>query len=134
MEIDPSIGRVGMDIRSIHSTLMNLASNAIDACIYDDVPGKSHRVWLKTSLESGDAVRFEVGDNGMGMEEEVRDKIFTSFFSTKGHKGTGLGLLVSRKLIEEHDGSIEVQSEPGAGTTFIVKVPFMKVAEDRSFM
>ncbi len=134
MELDASIGRVGMDIRSIHSTLMNLASNAIDACIYDDVPGKSHRVWLKTALENGNAVRFEVGDNGMGMDDEVQDKIFTSFFSTKGHKGTGLGLLVSRKLIEEHGGSIEVESEPGEGTTFIVKVPFMKVADDRSFM
>jgi signal transduction histidine kinase len=121
-----------MDIRSIHGTLMNLASNAIDACIYDDVPGKNHRVRLKTSLDGERTVRFEVSDNGMGMEEEVKEKIFTSFFSTKGHKGTGLGLLVSRKLIEEHGGTIDVESAPGEGTTFIVKVPFKDVADDES--
>lgn len=129
-ELDGGIGRVALDIRSIHSTLMNLASNAIDACIYDDAPGKSHQVRLKTILENGDLVRFEVSDNGMGMDDEVKDKIFTSFFSTKGHKGTGLGLLVSRKLIEEHRGSIGVESEPRKGTTFIVKVPFGKIADE----
>ena len=66
---------------------------------------------------------FEVTDNGCGMSEEVKSKLFTSFFSTKGDKGTGLGLLVTRKLIEEHKGTIDVKSQQGEGTTFIIRLP-----------
>jgi signal transduction histidine kinase len=57
------------------------------------------------------------------MDDEVIKKLFTSFFSTKGHRGTGLGLMVTRKLIEEHSGTIDVKSEPGKGTTVIVRMP-----------
>ncbi|MGD8800651.1 MAG: ATP-binding protein, partial [Desulfobacterales bacterium] len=63
-------------------------------------------------------------DNGVGMDEAVVKKLFTSFFSTKGHRGTGLGLMVTRKLIEEHDGSIDVNSQPGKGTTLTVRMPY----------
>ncbi len=123
-EPDPAIGRVAMDKTSIHTILMNLVSNAVDACILDDIPGKSYAVTVKTLLEEKNMIRFEVVDNGTGMDKEVQDKMFTSFFSTKGHRGTGLGLLVTRKLIEDHDGTIDVFSEVGKGTTFIVKLPF----------
>lgn len=123
-DLDDAIGRVAMDKTSIHTILMNLVSNAVDACILDDIPGKSHAVTVKTLLEEKNMIRFEVIDNGTGMDKEVQDKMFTSFFSTKGHRGTGLGLLVTRKLIEDHDGTIEVFSEVGKGTTFIVKLPF----------
>ena len=58
------------------------------------------------------------------MDEAIKSKIFTSFFSTKGHRGTGLGLLVTRKLIEEHHGTIAVESEKGKGTTFTVRLPY----------
>jgi signal transduction histidine kinase len=58
------------------------------------------------------------------MDEAVVKKLFTSFFSTKGHRGTGLGLMVTRKLIEEHDGSIDVNSQPGKGTTLTVRMPY----------
>jgi signal transduction histidine kinase len=58
------------------------------------------------------------------MDKEVMQKLFTSFFSTKGHRGTGLGLMVTRKLIEEHDGEIQVESEPGKGTTFSFYLPY----------
>jgi len=126
-QFDPSIGEVAMDERIIHTTLMNLVSNAIDACVFDDTPGKSLEVRVKTGLEQGSVIRYEVVDNGMGMDENVKEKIFTSFFSTKGHRGTGLGLLVSRKLIEDHNGAIDVLSEVGQGTTFIVKVPFKQL-------
>ena len=123
-EVDPAIGEVAMDGRSVHTILMNLLSNAIDACIYDDTPGKELSVALKTAMESGQIIRFEVIDNGTGMTPEVKEKIFTSFFSTKGHRGTGLGLLVTRKLIEDHNGTIDLSSEPGKGTTFTVRLPF----------
>ncbi|MFO7558228.1 MAG: response regulator [Desulfobacterales bacterium] len=123
-DLDPNIGRVAMDEMSIHTILMNMVSNAVDACIFDDIPGKSYAVTVKTLLEEKNIIRFEVIDNGTGMDKDVQDKMFTSFFSTKGHKGTGLGLLVTRKLIEDHNGAIDVFSEVGKGTTFIVKLPF----------
>ena len=69
---------------------------------------------------------FDISDNGHGMDDAVRKKLFASFFSTKGAKGTGLGLLVTRKLVQEHGGTIEVQSEVGVGTTFTIRFPFAK--------
>ncbi len=57
---------------------------------------------------------FEVEDNGIGMDRETREKIFSLFFSSKGLKGTGLGLFIANKIVDKHGGSIEVESEPGA--------------------
>ena len=118
-----SIGEEAMDSRTIHRCLLNLVSNAIDACRYDDSITKTHCVTVSTALESDNFIRFDVSDNGSGMTEEVKEKIFGSFFSTKGSQGTGLGLLVSRKLIEEHGGTIDVTSQLGEGTTFTVRLP-----------
>ena len=71
--------------------------------------------------ESG--LRLDVVDNGVGMTREVREKVFERFFSTKGSKGSGFGLLVSRKMIEEQGGTITFESEPGKGTTFTIQLP-----------
>jgi PAS domain S-box-containing protein len=121
------IGEVTMDPRTVHRSLLNLLSNAIDACIFDDDPHKQHQVIIKTDREEGNILRFEVKDNGSGMSKEVKEKIFSSFFSTKGVKGTGLGLLVTRKLIEEHNGTIDVTSQAGEGTTFIIRLPYKEI-------
>jgi signal transduction histidine kinase len=66
---------------------------------------------------------IEVEDNGLGMDQETREKIFSLFFSSKGIKGTGLGLFISNKIVDKHGGTIEVESEPGRGTRFLVRVP-----------
>lgn len=66
---------------------------------------------------------LEVADDGVGMDYEVKQKVFANFFTTKGEGGTGLGLLVTRKLVQEHGGRVEVESEPGAGTTFTMRFP-----------
>ena len=124
------IGEVVMDPRTIHSCLLNLVSNAIDACRYDDSVTKTHRVTVTSTLESDNFIRFDVSDNGSGMTDEVKEKIFGSFFSTKGSQGTGLGLLVSRKLVEEHGGTIDVTSQLGEGTTFSVRLPFETEGQD----
>ena len=108
----------------LFQTVMNLVSNAIDACRYDDSANKTHCVTVSTALESDNFIRFDVSDNGSGMTDEVKEKIFASFFSTKGHRGTGLGLMVTRKLIEEHNGTIDVESEPGKGTRITVRIPY----------
>ncbi len=125
-----SIGEVVMDPRTIYRCLLNLVSNAIDACRYDDSVDKTHCVTVTTTLESDNFIRFDVSDNGSGMTDEVKTKLFASFFSTKGSQGTGLGLLVSSKLIEEHNGTINVTSLLGQGTTFSVRLPFTPKSHD----
>jgi PAS domain S-box-containing protein len=121
---DASIKEISMDPRTIHEVLLNLMSNAIDACLFDEDTSKSWRIRLKTTHQDGKRIRFEVEDNGAGMNAEVQQKLFTSFFSTKGHRGTGLGLMVTRKLIEEHHGTIEVKSQVNKGTTFSMQLPY----------
>ena len=123
-DFDGTIGEVSMDPNTIHEVLLNLMSNAVDACLFDEITDKKWQVKLTTTNEQDNRIRFEVADNGAGMDEEVMQKLFTSFFSTKGHRGTGLGLMVTRKLIEEHGGEIDVESEPGKGTTFSFYLPY----------
>ena len=125
-ELSPDIQTVILDPRSLHRSLMNLVSNAIDACRDDDSPDKAHRVRVTTTVEGTEWIRFSVQDNGSGMSDEVKSRLFTSFFSTKGVQGTGLGLLVTSKLIEEHRGTIDVESQLGVGTTFTIRLPFGK--------
>ena len=122
-DLDDDIGEVVLDPRSLHRSLMNLVTNAIDACRDDDTPGKTHWVRVSSALEGKEWIRFAVQDNGSGMSQEVKTRLFSSFFSTKGAQGTGLGLLVTSKLIEEHHGTIDVQSQLGQGTTFTIRFP-----------
>jgi len=123
-DFSTSISEVRMDPNTIHQCLLNLVSNAIDACALDDNVDKKHEIRVLTAIEGETTIRFEVSDNGSGMSDSVKEKLFSSFFSTKGAKGTGLGLLVTRKLIEEHHGSIDVISHLNQGTTFIMKLSF----------
>lgn len=126
-DFDPSMGEAVMDPRGIHRCLLNLVSNARDACIYDPDEGKKWVVQVRTILEDDGTVRFEVTDNGCGMDEEVKKKLFTSFFTTKEGRGTGLGLLNTQKIVEEHGGTITVNSQPGKGSTFIIRLPYRDV-------
>ncbi len=128
-DFGPRVQEVSMDPDMVHRALLNLVSNAVDACIFDLDNTKQHEVSVKTRLEKGNIIRFEVTDNGCGMSEEVKGKIFTAFFSTKGGKGTGLGLLVIQKLVDEHGGSIDILSEVGKGSTFIVRLPYKKARQ-----
>ena len=66
---------------------------------------------------------FAVEDNGIGMDQETREKIFSLFFSSKGIKGTGLGLFISNKIVDKHGGTIDVDSEQGRGTRFVIRLP-----------
>ena len=70
------------------------------------------------------SVRVEISDNGSGIPKEIKDKIFDPFFTTKGvGEGTGLGLSIVMGIVEEHKGQIEVVSEVGNGTKFIIHLP-----------
>ncbi|MBW2296165.1 MAG: PAS domain S-box protein [Deltaproteobacteria bacterium] len=124
------VGEVILDPTTVHRALMNLVGNAIDACIFDDNIGKEHQVYVRTRRE-GRFITFEVEDNGSGMDDAVKKRLFSSFFSTKGAKGTGLGLLVTNKLVEENNGEMEVRSSVGEGTTFTIRLPFIvEAAQD----
>ncbi|MBU1880498.1 PAS domain-containing protein [bacterium] len=109
-----------LDPDGMEACLTNLVSNAIDAAMMRENGGG--RVEVLTREAKG-TLLFEVTDNGCGMDSEVKQKVFTSFFTTKASKGTGLGLLTTRKIVQEHGGCIEMESEPGKGSVFRIKLP-----------
>ncbi len=123
-DLDPLLGEVFIDPKAIHRSLLNLVSNAIDACIFDSTSKKHWQVKTTSAIEKNHMIKFEVADNGMGMDEEAKEKIFSSLFSTKGERGTGLGLLVTEKIIRENGGEINVASKVGNGTTFTIYLPY----------
>ena len=103
----------------LHQVVVNLLMNAIDACPAEGT------VTLHTGIDPElEAVRVEVADTGSGIDPAIRERIFDPFFTTKPiGEGTGLGLSISYGIVEEHGGTIEVQSTPGAGSCFTVRVP-----------
>ncbi len=128
-DFDGSMPSGLLDPAEIHGVLCNLVSNAIEACM--EVEDGTCVVTVSGRLSDG-SLCIEVSDNGPGIPPEVRDKLFKKFFSTKGHKGTGLGLLLTRKVIREHGGSIRVESATGDGTTFLIEIPFETVQDRQS--
>ncbi len=131
-ELDPNLQPVAMDKTGIYRCLLNLVSNAVDACTLEGIVHGKGVVRVKTDRPQGWGVRFQVEDNGTGIDEETREKLFRDFFTTKGYKGTGLGLPVTEKIVREHGGELKVDSEPGRGTTFSLLLPERAPMEDSS--
>ncbi|MCF8082279.1 MAG: response regulator [Deltaproteobacteria bacterium] len=121
-DFDPMLPQCYLFPEGIHRSLLNLVTNAIDACMDQEGEGKNLSVVVRTRKVE-DGIRFDIIDNGAGMKKEVQAELFSRFFSTKGSKGSGFGLLVTRKIIEEHGGAITFVSEPGEGSTFTVHLP-----------
>jgi two-component system sensor histidine kinase HydH len=109
-------GSVYWDRQQIKQVLMNLMQNAIDAIKQDG------RVELSTVLTSKDKLQIIFSDNGPGMREEIRSQIFNLYFTTKA-KGTGIGLSMVQRIVYAHGGTINVDSNPGDGTRFILHLP-----------
>jgi signal transduction histidine kinase len=120
-EFDAQAGTCQLDAEYVNTALINILDNAIDACIRD--AGKSDKRVTFGMQADRRQVIFTVTDNGIGMDEKVRKKLFSLFYSSKGRKGTGLGLFIANKIISEHGGSIHVTSVPGSGSTFTIKIP-----------
>jgi signal transduction histidine kinase len=114
-DLDSRLPPVSADPNQMKQVLLNLMKNALEAM---DGGG---RLVLKSGAEE-EMVWFSVTDTGVGMSPEVLAKIFNPFFTTKD-KGTGLGLAVIHKIVTDHHGSILVESTPGQGSTFVVKLP-----------
>lgn len=109
----------------LREVFVNLIVNAVDA-----MPRGGHL--LISCHSKDDRLQLNFSDSGMGMPDDVQQKIFEPFFSTKGAHGTGLGLSVSYSIIERHSGSISVTSEPGQGTNFTIDLPSVVAEASRT--
>ena len=106
----------------INQVFTNIIANALDAMFEADVETK--QMTITTRTVSSDHVQVSIQDSGPGMSPEVKSKIFDPFFTTKPvGKGTGIGLGICFKIIQQHQGTIEVNSEPGRGTEFLITLP-----------
>ncbi len=114
---------IPLDPDGMHQVAHNIILNAIEAA-----PPTGGRINISTRYLPKEArVTLSIGDNGPGIPPEERDRIFDAFHSSKGHGGTGLGLAAAKKIVGELNGTIEVESTLGEGTTFHVKLPAVHV-------
>src|SRR2546430_14812465 len=122
-DVDEAHPAIPMDPAGIHQVIMNLLSNALDAV----EPGKGLiRVTATFDLENRQSI-MEVVDNGSGIQPSMMKHMVELFHSTKGNRGTGLGLAGAEKIVDEHEGSITVKSTPGEGTSFTIRLPVYHV-------
>ena len=129
-ELQKDLPDAWFDPESIHRVLLNLVGNAIDACTDITCSTRKCHVILRTLKPEAWAVEYQVEDDGCGMDEETKNKVFQLFFSTKGSRGTGLGLMIARKIVDEHGGVIAMESESAKGTKFSVKLPERQSKEE----
>jgi signal transduction histidine kinase len=120
-DLEEGIKPAPLDAEGIHTCLSNLISNAIDACNVSDKKRKKIKL---SCYEMGGTIVYEVKDNGAGMDYEVKKRIFSNFFTTKASgQGTGLGLLVTRRIIYDHGGRITFESALRRGSLFKIELP-----------
>ncbi|SLM28059.1 Sensory box histidine kinase and response regulator protein [Desulfamplus magnetovallimortis] len=125
------------DSAILHAALVNILDNAVDACAEDKDSSKKTEKGMANDKEAkdptisfelqkiGNSIQFVISDNGVGMEQDEIKKAFTLFHSGKGKKGTGLGLFISNKAVQQHKGTIRATSAKGVGTSFFVTIPMM---------
>jgi signal transduction histidine kinase len=117
--LDESLPPVEIDGPAIHQALTNLVLNAIEAA-----PERTGLVEIGTAYRvESDELVIRVTDNGTGIPDAVRARLFEPFVSSKGQRGTGLGLAVARKIAERHGGRLEVEQTSRKGTTFALVLP-----------
>ncbi len=120
-----------IDKDSLQAAMLNILENAIEACIDDQTDSRNLPLGQVAKLPAirfaarvdQEKVLFRIQDNGKGMDKATLKNIFTIFFSSKGNKGTGLGLFIANKVISQHRGEIKVVSTKNQGTRFIIKIP-----------
>ena len=138
LSVAPAMGTIEIDPQWLQAALINLVENAIDASsgasgpkgTIDSLPDSAKvQIWFEP-----DDVGILIGvrDFGAGIDQETREKMFTLFFSSKGSKGTGLGLFITHHVITQHGGSIHVDSAPGKGTFFEVRLPRRRLDSGKS--
>lgn len=123
--LDPALPRVMADSAQVQQVILNLLLNAVEA-----MPAGG-TITVSTKAGQGETVEVAICDTGKGLDEEARAKIFQPFYTTKP-KGNGLGLAITKRLVEQHQGEITVASVLGQGTTFTVTLPVNQKSEDES--
>ncbi len=125
IKIDTNIeflGKVYFDRRKMRRVVYNIVKNAIE------VSGSGSKIKI-SSEKFGNRWQLKVNDNGLGIPESIKDKIFNPFVSYRKRGGTGLGLAIARNIVEQHQGNIEVESEPGKGSTFVINLPISRAPD-----
>jgi C4-dicarboxylate-specific signal transduction histidine kinase len=130
LDLDPDLPDIMAEHNRLEQVFINLVSNAIDAMdeksSQTDAQDSTKQLTIKSFAE-GDQVTVSVSDTGTGMTEEVKNKIVEPFFTTKKvGKGTGLGVSISYGIVKDYNGSIEIDSEIGTGTTFKLMFPAVR--------
>ena len=124
-----SVGQCEADLGALRTALVNVLENAFDACRVDR---KKQQHWVEFKVTGDEQqVVFSVDDNGIGMDRETVEKAFSLFFSSKGSEGTGLGLYISNKILQQLGGTIDIDSTPDPGSRFTLTIPRRAVAEPR---
>jgi signal transduction histidine kinase len=120
LQLDPELPVVQADPEGIHRAVLNILGNALDAVSDRQEP----QVGIRTLVETGgEWLAIAVVDNGAGIPPDKLAEIFKPFVSSKGTRGTGLGLPVSRKILLEHGGDLTVKSKQGKGSQFTLRLP-----------
>ena len=117
----PDLGAIEADANILRPALNNILENALEACIED--PAEKYFEIDFTASGDPNHITLEIADTGPGMTAEQRDRLFSLFYSSKGPRGTGLGMFITRKVIQRHGGEIHVDSAPGQGTRFRIRLP-----------
>ncbi len=123
LEAPGDLGAIRMDPEGIHQCLLNLVTNAVDACVASDPGQGAQRVILSVDQAADGSVTYRVADTCCGMDEKTRSRLFQRFFTTKGERGTGIGLMLTRTIVHRHNGRIDVDSQPGKGSCFSIHLP-----------
>ena len=124
LDVDPDLPRARGDKVQLQQVLLNLLLNAFDAM--RDCPADERDVLLRAELDGADMLRISVSDHGTGLTSDQLDKIFQPFFTTK-REGLGMGLSISRSIVEAHDGRIWAENNRDQGATFYFMLPVMKI-------
>jgi PAS domain S-box-containing protein len=119
-DLDTAMPLVEVDAEGIHSCLMNLVTNAIEAFPETSSGGQ---ITVSSGDEAEAGVLLQVKDTGRGMTKELQEQVFAHLYSTKGARGTGLGLAITQKIVREHGGTIQLESEPNKGSCFTIRLP-----------
>jgi two-component system NtrC family sensor kinase len=116
-QLDPALPMIRSDRAQLQQVILNLVNNALDAV------ANGGRIVVSTRAY-GEVIEVQIDDDGVGIPKELRDRIFDPFFTTKEPgKGSGLGLSICHTIMQQLNGSITFDSEPGRGTTFFVRLP-----------
>jgi signal transduction histidine kinase len=123
LEVLPGLAPAVIDPAGIHQCLLNLVTNAIDACLDTEPDETGQQITLSVSHSEEGGVCYRVADTCCGMDEYTQSRLFQRFFTTKGERGTGIGLMLTQTIVQRHQGTIAVISRPGQGSCFTISLP-----------